>query len=57
MLSLPISLSVAQPPAPVEMHIYEQGKHGVGLGRETSAAGWPDRSSEWMAARGLLPKP
>ncbi|WP_439626366.1 alpha/beta hydrolase [Gemmata sp.] len=46
---------------PIEMHIYEKGKHGVGLGRdpmwtggETSVASWPDRLGEWMKARGLL---
>ena len=46
---------------PVEMHIYEKGKHGVGLGRdpkwtggEKSVATWPDRLADWMKARGLL---
>lgn len=48
---------------PVEMHIYEKGKHGVGLGRdpkwtggETSVATWPDRLADWMTARGLIGK-
>jgi acetyl esterase/lipase len=46
---------------PVEMHIYEKGRHGVGLGRdpkwtggEKSVATWPDRLADWMKARGLL---
>jgi len=46
---------------PVEMHIYEKGRHGVGLGRdpkwtggEKSVATWPDRLAEWMKSRGLL---
>jgi acetyl esterase/lipase len=46
---------------PVEMHIYEKGKHGVGLGRdpkwtggEKSVATWPDRLAEWMKSRELL---
>jgi acetyl esterase/lipase len=46
---------------PVELHMYEKGRHGVGLGRdpkwtggETSVATWPDRLTEWMKARGLL---
>jgi acetyl esterase/lipase len=46
---------------PVEMHIYEKGRHGVGLGRdpkwtggEKSVETWPDRLSDWMKARGLL---
>lgn len=48
---------------PVEMHIYEKGKHGVGLGRdpkwtggEQSVATWPDRLAEWMKSRELLEK-
>jgi acetyl esterase/lipase len=46
---------------PVEMHIYEKGRHGVGLGKdpkwtggEKSIENWPDRLTEWMKARGLL---
>jgi acetyl esterase/lipase len=46
---------------PVEMHIYEKGRHGVGLGSdpkwtggEKSVATWPDRLADWMKARGLL---
>jgi acetyl esterase/lipase len=48
---------------PVELHIYEKGKHGVGLGRdpkwtggEASVATWPDRLADWMRSRGLLEK-
>lgn len=48
---------------PVELHMYEKGRHGVGLGRdpkwtggETSVATWPDRLTEWLKARGLLVK-
>ena len=46
---------------PVELHIYEKGKHGVGLGTdpkwtggEKSVATWPDRLTDWMTARELL---
>ena len=48
---------------PVEMHIYEKGRHGVGLGSdpkwtggEKSVATWPDRLTDWMKARELLGK-
>ena len=48
---------------PVEMHIYEKGKHGVGLGRdpkwtggEKSVETWPARLTDWMTARDLLGK-
>jgi acetyl esterase/lipase len=46
---------------PVELHMYEKGRHGVGLGRdpkwtggEKTVATWPDRLAEWMKARGLF---
>ncbi len=48
---------------PVEMHIYEKGRHGVGLGRdpkwtggEKSVETWPDRLTDWMKARDLIGK-
>ncbi len=48
---------------PAELHIYEKGKHGVGLGRdprwtggETSIATWPDRLADWLRSRGLVGK-
>jgi acetyl esterase/lipase len=48
---------------PVELHIYEKGRHGVGLGRdekwtggEKSVATWPDRLTDWLKQRGLLGK-
>jgi acetyl esterase/lipase len=47
----------------VEMHIYEKGKHGVGLGRDPKYTGgeksvetWPDRLTDWMKARELIGK-
>ena len=40
---------------PVEMHIYEKGQHGVGLGRGNKAVEtWPDRLTDWLKARQLL---
>lgn len=48
---------------PAELHIYEKGKHGVGLGRdpkwtggETSIATWPDRLTDWLKYRSILAK-
>jgi acetyl esterase/lipase len=42
---------------PVEMHIYEKGQHGVGLGRGNKAVEtWPDRLTDWMKTRDLLGK-
>ena len=38
-----------------EMHIYEKGRHGFGLGKKTDAvSSWPVRCADWMRGRGLL---
>jgi dipeptidyl aminopeptidase/acylaminoacyl peptidase len=40
---------------PAEMHIYEQGPHGVGLATTDEAlSSWPERLATWMRVRGLL---
>lgn len=40
---------------PVEMHIYEQGRHGVGLAaKDPYLASWPKRCSTWMEGRGFF---
>ena len=40
---------------PAELHIYEKGRHGLGLGSRGSAfSSWPERCEEWMEERGLL---
>jgi acetyl esterase/lipase len=42
---------------PAELHIYEKGPHGVGLGKKHPAvATWPDLCISWMRGRGLLDK-
>ena len=40
---------------PAELHIYQDGKHGVGLAtRFPGTSTWPDRLRDWMKVRGLL---
>lgn len=40
---------------PAELHIYEKGQHGLGLGpKDLPYASWPDRCIAWMKARRLL---
>ena len=40
---------------PAEMHIYEQGPHGVGLAPTDEAlSSWPARLADWLRIRGLL---
>lgn len=42
---------------PAEMHIYEQGRHGVGLAPEDPVLStWPGRLADWLKLHGLLTK-
>jgi acetyl esterase/lipase len=42
---------------PAELHIYEKGAHGIGLGANVEGAKtWPDRLRDWLGVRGLLKK-
>lgn len=46
---------------PAELHIYEKGKHGVGLARmgnnkDSNLSTWTDRLDGWLKVRGFLPK-
>jgi acetyl esterase/lipase len=40
---------------PAELHVYERGRHGLGLGpKDLPFASWPDRCLSWLQSRGLL---
>ncbi len=40
---------------PAELHIYEKGGHGFGLGRtKGTESTWPEACKNWMKSRGLL---
>jgi acetyl esterase/lipase len=40
---------------PAEMHIYEKGPHGFGLGSlDAVLSSWPARLADWMRGRGVL---
>lgn len=48
-------LALRKAGVPAEMHIYQNGPHGVGLGQKVPAtSSWPERCREWMQVRGLL---
>jgi hypothetical protein len=52
-------LALREAGVPAEMHIYEQGRHGIGLGtRDPKLAWdlgtWPARLHDWLQLRGLL---
>jgi acetyl esterase/lipase len=41
---------------PAELHVFETGAHGAGLGGATPALSrWPELLDEWLRQRGLLP--
>lgn len=40
---------------PAEMHIFESGKHGLGLAKDVPGTrAWPELCQEWLKDRGLL---
>ena len=44
--------------APVELHVFETGPHGTGLGgSNTALSRWPELLQEWLRGRNLLPQP
>lgn len=48
-------LALRRAGVPAELHIYEQGRHGVGLATEDPVlSSWPDRLADWLRVRGLL---
>jgi acetyl esterase/lipase len=50
-------LALRKAKVPAEMHIYENGKHGFGLGQNHGpVSSWPVRCADWMRGRGLLNK-
>ncbi len=50
-------LALRKAKVPAELHIYEKGKHGVGLAQKLPAlSSWPDRLADWMRGRGLRDK-
>jgi len=56
-------LALKKAKVPAELHIYEQGKHGIGLGNDpkwtggnTYAEGWPERLAAWLKVRGFATK-
>jgi acetyl esterase/lipase len=56
--SVEFYLALRKAGVPAEMHIFERGPHGVGLGMTDAAlAEWPGLLSNWLRLRGLLSPP
>jgi acetyl esterase/lipase len=41
---------------PAELHVYEKGRHGLGLAKDTpGTSAWPSACLAWLKTRGVLP--
>jgi acetyl esterase/lipase len=50
-------LALRKNKVPAELHVYEKGRHGVGLASgDPILKTWPDRLDGWLRTRGLLKK-
>jgi acetyl esterase/lipase len=50
-------LALRKAKVPAELHIYEEGMHGVGLApKDPVLSTWPDRLAAWLKVRGLVKK-
>jgi acetyl esterase/lipase len=48
-------LALRRAGVPAELHIYERGRHGVGLApNDPVLSSWPARLADWLRVRGLL---
>lgn len=48
-------LALRKAKVPAEMHIYQKGRHGFGLGADHGpVSSWPDLCADWMRGLGLL---
>jgi acetyl esterase/lipase len=50
-------LALKKAKVPAELHIYEKGRHGVGLAPADPVLNtWPDRLADWLKERGAIKK-
>jgi acetyl esterase/lipase len=54
--SLNYYLALKNQKVPVEMHIYENGGHGFGLGVQGTNKNWPAACEKWLISNGFIPK-
>lgn len=56
--SVQFYLALRKAKVPAEMHAFENGAHGVGMGLSDPAlSAWPTLLSNWLRGRGLLTRP
>jgi acetyl esterase/lipase len=49
-------LALKKNKVPAEMHLYQNGGHGFGLGTKGTNTDWPKACEKWLAANGLILK-
>ena len=49
-------LALKQHQIPVEIHVYENGGHGFGLGVQETNINWPKACEKWLVSNGYIPK-
>lgn len=55
--SIHFYLALRRARVPAELHIFEHGRHGLGLARKIPAVNqWPSLCEDWMRGLGMLPK-
>lgn len=52
--SIAYYLALKKHKVPCEMHLFEKGRHGIGLGKGHAASRWPELCRLWLQARGVL---
>ncbi len=53
--SIAFALALRKAKVPVELHVFEKGQHGLGLGREGFAfSEWPGLCARWLDGQGFL---
>lgn len=53
--SLRFAAALRRARVPVEIHVYEHGPHGFGLGgKDPILSTWPQRCAEWLKTRGFV---
>jgi acetyl esterase/lipase len=55
--SIDFYLALRKAKVPAELHVYEKGPHGYGLGlKDPILRSWPERLTDWLGVRGCVAK-
>ncbi|MEV4363992.1 hypothetical protein [Nonomuraea sp. NPDC049625] len=53
-----LAAALAQAGTPFELHVFPEGKHGLGLAQsEPTASAWLGLCATWLATQGFGPRP